>query len=157
MTARSIDVLFEDPALLADIHSIRQIVWAFDTSVPYQLPPGSVAIRFVSKDTCRELHSTFFGDPELTDVMTFPGDPEDFHAGDIAICPAFAWNVCREYHSSFPRELLLYLVHCLLHLAGFRDKSDNEIMEMRAAEQIAMELLIDRCGIPEWSYNPDSQ
>ncbi len=40
-------------------------------------------------------------------------------------------------------ELLLYLVHTLLHLAGFRDQEEADIAVMRKKEQEVLHHLAD--------------
>jgi probable rRNA maturation factor len=98
-------------------------------------------VAFVEAGECRRLHAEFFGDPGLTDVMTFPGDPADGHAGDIAICPAAAFAACRDSGLAFAAELTLYLVHAWLHLAGLDDQDPAGREEMRAAERRLMDHL----------------
>jgi ssRNA-specific RNase YbeY (16S rRNA maturation enzyme) len=64
--------------------SVRELVDAIDAYEGYPIPAGSLEIAFVDVPTCCQLHSDFFGDQDITDVMTFPGDPDDQHAGTPA-------------------------------------------------------------------------
>ena len=139
--SRQFEVTNSEPALTINPDSIERCLVHMDETSGYNIPEGSLGIAFVDVETCCRLHSDFFNDPTQTDVMTFPGDPEDNHAGDIAICPSVA-EACRiEEGTTFREELSLYLVHAWLHLAGLDDKDSNSVKEMRAAESIVMKQL----------------
>jgi len=47
----------------------------------------------------------------------------------------------KEYNDSFEDELHRVMVHGVLHYMGFKDKSDDEIKQMRTAENSALLLL----------------
>ena len=138
---RSIEARISDIQLLLDEASLQDCLRALDQQEAFPVPSGSVEVAFVSEEECCRLHDQFFGDPEATDVMTFPGDPEDNHAGDIAICPWVAHSACLESKLSFSEELTLYLVHAWLHLSGLDDKDEVGRSEMRKGESVLMEYL----------------
>ncbi len=78
------------------------------------------------------LHEEFLGDPTTTDVMTF-------EHGEILIGVEVAERQSKEYGWSFERELALYGIHGLLHLAGYDDREavDAEKMRLRQEELVA--------------------
>ncbi len=88
--------------------------------------------------------------------MTFPGDPEDEHAGDILICPEYAADAAVEYNQAFADEVTLYIVHGWLHLAGLCDKTDSEQQRMRYAEETIMNHIRTLSTIPKLSMTKDS-
>lgn len=111
--------------------------------------------------TC-ELHEQFLDDPSETDVITFPGDeiftaPErrkiansrgkikadagDAFAGEIVICVPQALRAAAQFGTEPADEILLYLVHGWLHLAGLDDLAEDTRRQMRAAEAEALEIL----------------
>lgn len=149
--AREIEACSEDPRLQLQAASVVNCLQDLE-GVTAPVPEGSLAVVFVDPASCSQLHGDFFGDPSVTDVMTFPGDPEDDHAGDIAICPEVAAAAALEHGLSFAEELTLYLVHAWLHLGGLRDKTAAEQAAMRAAEDAAMKHLRATKGIlqAEW-------
>ena len=131
-----------DSRLVIDRDSVSALIHFLDTAdIPWTIPEGDLAIAFVDEATCKNLHTTFFQDDSVTDVMTFPGMAEDDHAGDLAICPAYASAHAAEYGQSFAEELTLYLIHGWLHLAGLDDRTEVAIAEMRSAEKTVMERL----------------
>ncbi len=142
--ARRVEISIEENRLQLEETSVQKLVDAFDSFHSYPVPEGSLEIAFVEVETCCRLHGDFFGDPDPTDVMTFPGDPEDKHAGDIAVCPQVAFEASRSSGLPFNKELSLYIVHACLHLAGLKDDSTDNIARMRKAESELMDFLTSR-------------
>ena len=137
--SRPVEASVEDPRLELGEGSVERLFHFLDTlDIPWSVAPGTLAVAFVGESRCAELHEAFFGDESVTDVMTFPGDPEDGHAGDLAICPAHAARQAPAYQQTFAEELTLYLVHGWLHLAGLDDREEEAIRAMRAAEDDLM-------------------
>lgn len=62
-------------------------------------------------------------------------------AGEICVCVDQALRSAAELKNAPADELLLYLVHGWLHLAGFDDISESDRAAMRAAEQTALSVL----------------
>jgi probable rRNA maturation factor len=139
--SRDTGLLIQDKRLSMDLASLEACVSGLDAAKPQAVPAGSIEVAFVDEAECSRLHQAFFNDPEITDVMTFPGDTEDGHAGDIAICPAVAETAAQESGLPFHEELTLYLVHGWLHLAGLGDSNEEERKQMRQAEATMMDHL----------------
>ena len=142
--SRNVEVLILDQRLRIDEKSVGTCLMALAQLTQFTVPQGDLEVAFVDPSTCSRLHGDFFDDPDLTDVMTFPGDPEDGLAGNIAICPQIAAEACVESGLEFAAELTLYLVHSWLHLAGLEDHDDAARNEMRQAEEVCMDHLHSR-------------
>lgn len=139
---RLVEATNEDPRLDLDLAEAERLFQVLDTiELPWKIPPGDLGVAFVAEASCRQLHADFFDDDSVTDVMTFPGDPEDEHAGDLAVCPAHAARQAPVFGEDFATELTLYLVHGWLHLAGLDDRSPETVAAMRAAEVQVIEKL----------------
>lgn len=150
---RSVEILNEVPGFRIDANTVEKLIQTLDEFEAFTIPPGHLDIVYVTAERCGELHRDHFDDPSITDVMTFPGDPDDDHAGDIAICPQYAAEACLDHGTSFPEEVTLYLLHAWLHLAGFDDQSDTARSEMRDAEERLMTYVLNTCGLPACSLN----
>ncbi|MCD8482334.1 MAG: rRNA maturation RNase YbeY [Verrucomicrobia bacterium] len=132
----------------------QEIVHMFQLLDSWQeavIPQGTLSIAFLNLEESGTVHQQFFGDPAPTDVMTFPGDPDDDHAGDIAVCPDIALEATAHFDTSFNHELTLYLVHGWLHLAGYDDQDQVTTKTMRLMEQQAMDLLTAKNALPHFS------
>lgn len=96
------------------------------------LPEVSVAI--VSDRRMAALHEKFMNQAGPTDVLTFDH-------GEIVISADTASRNAQVFRNPVARELLLYVVHGLLHLHGFDDgtPADRRKME-KAQDQIVREI-----------------
>ncbi|NBR72347.1 MAG: hypothetical protein EBQ51_01290 [Verrucomicrobia bacterium] len=86
--------------------------------------PAPLGIVFVSPQESGRLHQIHLGDPSPADVLAFPH-------GEIIVCPAVAGALCRGHGLSLREELLTYILHGILHLAGFRDTTPSGALAMR--------------------------
>jgi probable rRNA maturation factor len=93
------------------------------------LPEELCALHVVLVDraTMARVHGDFLGDPTETDVITFP-------YGEILVCPAVAQDQAAGYGLEVEREILLYALHGLLHLAGYDDTTTKLAKEMALAQ-----------------------
>ncbi len=103
---------------------------------------GEVTVHFVTKRAICKLHAQFFNDPTPTDCISFPYAQEkeafDPMLGEVFVCP----KVAEEYDPENPQaEIILYIVHGLLHLLGYDDQDKKERARMRRAEKAALQLL----------------
>jgi probable rRNA maturation factor len=121
--------------------SIRNLFWKLDQGNRFYLAEGDLSISFVSKKKMGAIHGQFLGDRSPTDVITFQGDSALNFAGEIVVCPLYALEQNKIYGTTFEEEIKLYLVHGYLHLCGLKDKSEEEIREMREGEAFCMDFL----------------
>lgn len=145
---RTVETLNEVPGFRIDTAAVEKLIRTLDEFEAFSIPPGHLDIAYITVERCCELHEQHFGDPDPTDVMTFPGDADEEHAGDIAICPQYAAEACLEHGTSFAEEVTLYLIHAWLHLAGFDDLNESSIAGMREAEERLMTYILNTCGLP---------
>lgn len=73
----------------------------------------------------------------VTDVLTF--DFEDGTA-EIVICPQIASRYAKRHQTSTDKEIVLYVVHGILHLAGYDDHSPQDTLKMRRMENELLEM-----------------
>jgi probable rRNA maturation factor len=87
-----------------------------------------VEVALVSDKRITEIHRRFMNDPAPTDVITF-------QHGEIVISVETAKSQAREFGTSLDHELRLYIVHGLLHLHGFEDKTAAGAAEMKRVQE----------------------
>jgi rRNA maturation RNase YbeY len=88
-------------------------------------------ITLLDDDEMGRIHGEFLGDASPTDVITFDH-------GELLIGVETALKQAEVFNSSPDREIALYGIHGMLHLAGFDDRSENEAKAMANRQ---MELL----------------
>ncbi len=86
-----------------------------------------IEISFVSDKAIARVHGEFLNDPTPTDVITFPH-------GEIIISLDTAHRQAAEHHETYEREVALYIIHGLLHLAGWDDHGESERLEMHSRQ-----------------------
>ncbi|QTN31305.1 rRNA maturation RNase YbeY [Akkermansiaceae bacterium] len=89
---------------------------------------ATLEVALVDDETSSRVHMDFMEIPGATDVITF-------HHGEIVIGAEVALRQAAEYGEPPGREILRYLVHGLLHLAGHEDVEDSERKAMEAAQE----------------------
>ena len=92
---------------------------------------GAIEVALVDDAIIDQVHRDFMDIEGATDVITF-------HHGEIVISAETAFRQAAEYHEPPAREILRYLVHGLLHLAGHDDAADAS----RAAMEDAQEAIV---------------
>lgn len=99
------------------------------------IPASEINVAIVDNAQIHETNRQFLEHDYPTDVITFPWDePEGPLKGDIMVSAEMAAQVAAEYGWSADDELLLYVIHGALHLAGYDDHSDEDRAKMRERE-----------------------
>ncbi|QDT98088.1 rRNA maturation RNase YbeY [Gimesia aquarii] len=110
---------------------------------------ADISLAIVDNPMIRELNQQYLEHDYDTDVLSFllecQIDPSKQEAdlrgagktieGEIIVSAEMAVSMSEVYHWSADHELLLYIIHGLLHLCGYDDLSDEEILLMRTKEQ----------------------
>jgi probable rRNA maturation factor len=139
--------------------SVSKLFALLDKHPSARIPAGELSIAFLDDAEICRLHAQFLSDPAPTDVITFPGDPaagvfgEPF-AGEICVCVPQARREAVKHGNTLADELLLYLVHGWLHLAGYDDLQDAARAAMRDAERETLAYLKTAGFIPRWGDAP---
>jgi len=113
-------------------------------------PPGELSVVFLTDPALARLHGDFLADPAPTDVITFPGQPDFGTAGEICVSADAAARFAAAHRRSFAEELLLYVAHGWLHLAGYDDLEPAKKRAMRRAEARAMRVLRTAAAVPDF-------
>ena len=99
---------------------------------------GEVRVRIVDDAEMTRLHAQHCNDPTPTDVLTFDLR-DDAHASapldtDIVVCLGVAQAQAAARGHTPERELLLYIVHGMLHCLGHDDHADEDFQRMHRTE-----------------------
>ncbi len=143
-TSRAVHILNAHPGLRLDRRGLIRVIHRLDAHAERFLggpESGELSLAFLTDDALARLHGEFLGDPTPTDVITFEGEPAFGTAGEICVSPDTASRFSSARGRDFSEELLLYVVHGWLHLAGYDDRQPAPKRRMRAAEARALSLL----------------
>lgn len=89
---------------------------------------AELSIVFVDDEKIKELNNDYLGEDAPTDVLSFPLDDFDGKSnekicGEIIISVETALHTAEKMNSVVESEIYLYVVHGLLHLIGYDDKT----------------------------------
>jgi probable rRNA maturation factor len=94
-----------------------------------------ISLAVVDDATMQTLNRQYLNHDWPTDVLSFVLDDDHNHLeGEIILSADTAAANAAELGCPAAAEQLLYAIHGALHLVGYRDKSKQEIDEIRSAE-----------------------
>ena len=103
---------------------------------------GILNFIFTSDDILLELNQHYLGHDTLTDIITFDmSDMKNRLEGDIYISLDRAKENSKIYKETIEREVSRLIIHGVLHLAGYMDKTRAQQADMRAKEDYYLTLL----------------
>ncbi len=102
-----------------------------------QVRDYEISLAFVDNETSHRLNKRYLDHDEATDVLSFPlSDPSAKKlAGELVIGVEIARDQAAERGHDVQAEMALYVIHGLLHLCGYDDKSPQEVKAMRERER----------------------
>ena len=114
--------------------------WLKDTIVNEKKKVGDINYIFCSKQYLKKMNNDYLSKNYETDVISFDFSNDNKISGDIYISSetvkknSIIFNVC------FNNELKRVMVHGLLHLLNYNDKSKQELKIMREKENFYINL-----------------
>jgi probable rRNA maturation factor len=106
-------------------------------------PAACISIAVVDNATIHRLNRNHLCHDWPTDVITFPlsGPGETACSGEVVVSAEMAVSSARELNGEPLSELGLYLIHGLLHLCGYDDKSEADAAAMAARQAELLESI----------------
>ncbi|MBU0722028.1 rRNA maturation RNase YbeY [Patescibacteria group bacterium] len=94
----------------------------------YKIKNKEFSLAFVGDAEIKKLNLTYRGLNKATDVLSFSGDGD--YLGEIIINYNQVKLQAGDFKNSAEKELIFILVHGLLHLIGYDDKTDKQRKKM---------------------------
>lgn len=101
---------------------------------------AELSIAFVDEDEIRRLNKRFLGKDSPTDVISFPLETKRrWVEGEVVVCVPVALKEATKMRMDAEDEIMLYVVHGILHLLGYNDirRKDAKIMHHVEREVLA--------------------
>jgi len=95
---------------------------------------GEARVRVVTDTEMDDAHRRYAGVPGTTDVLTFDLAQGDELDVDLLVCAEVAGRQASERGHDRAKELLLYVVHGLLHCVGYDDHDPDDSARMHQRE-----------------------
>ena len=129
----------ENVSLNADEKLIIKWLTNSVNSLDYSI--GELSFVFCSDDYLRKLNIKHLNQDYFTDVITFDYSKEMSLIGDVFISTERVKENAKLFNVSFNEELFRVIIHGVLHLCGFKDKTKEEKAEMRSKENDFLSLI----------------
>ena len=139
------------PRLRFNRAQLKRVITTLDAHAAEFLggvPSGELSLVFFDDHALAQLHADYLADSATTDVITFEGDAVHGLAGEICVSVDTARAYAKKHRRDFATELLLYVVHGWLHLAGYDDLQPAKKRTLRRAETRALKILRHRKIVP---------
>ncbi|MCR4288750.1 MAG: rRNA maturation RNase YbeY [Candidatus Scalindua sp.] len=103
---------------------------------------AKLSIAFVDNKEIKKLNNRYFNLNEVTDVIAFPlNNHKSALNGEIVVSVETAVDTAMKENIDVEAEIILYVVHGLLHLLGYRDGDRNDARIMHEKESNILKTL----------------
>jgi rRNA maturation RNase YbeY len=137
----SINFFYEDTSFILDTPALTS-QWVFDIIQYHSFDIEAINFIFCSDDYLLEINRSYLDHDYYTDIITFDnresvGDPME---SDIFISIDRVEENANGLHLPADRELHRVLIHGILHLLGWNDKTAEQKQAMREKEEACLSL-----------------
>jgi rRNA maturation RNase YbeY len=97
---------------------------------------------FCNDEYLHSINFEYLDHDTLTDIITFDNSEEDeLIEGDIFVSIERIIDNTKDFNTTFEQEFKRVIVHGILHLCGYCDKTDQNEKQMREKEDYYLRLL----------------
>lgn len=116
--------------------------WIKTVANSHHKKTGPIHFVFCTDEELLEKNIHFLNHKTLTDIITFDYSEQDKISGDIFISvPRVSENAVK-FGVDAETEMRRVLIHGILHLCGFKDKTEAQEKKMRQMENKALRLWV---------------
>ncbi len=108
--------------------------WLCAVAKTEEVTIDNLTFVFCDDEYLLNINRTYLQHDYYTDIITFPYQQGKIIESDIFISISRVRDNAKEHKVDFHQELLRVMVHGLLHLIGYGDKTDHQAKIMRAKE-----------------------
>jgi rRNA maturation RNase YbeY len=103
---------------------------------------GEINYIFCDDEYLLKKNQDFLNHDTLTDIITFDYSEENKLSADIFISIERVKENALIFAVPFEKELKRVIIHGILHLIGYKDKSEEEAKTMRSKENFYLAIII---------------
>ena len=135
-----LDINYEDVDDLS-LSDIDLTNWISKVCITENYNLGDISLIFCSDEYLLDMNRTHLDHDYYTDIITFDYTDNQIVSGDLFISIDRVRDNATDFNVSFDHELHRVIIHGVLHLCGYKDKSDDEEKLMRTKENNALSLI----------------
>lgn len=114
--------------------------WLFRLAESERKNVGEINYIFCDDEYLLEINQNYLDHDTYTDIISFDNTVGNSLNGDIFISTERVEENAAEYNVDFLQELKRVIAHGMLHLCGYKDKSESESELMRGKEDEKIEM-----------------
>ena len=104
---------------------------------------GNLNLIFCSDEFIRAYNKEFLDHDFETDIITFHDENEEGQTeGELLISTDTVKSNSKKFKTDFDNELNRVIIHGVLHLCGYKDKTKREKIEMRKKENFYLKNIL---------------
>ena len=134
---------FQNKKLLDDVDFLELSKWLKQIVIREKKNLGDIVYVFCDDKFLLEKNIKYLNHDYLTDIITFDYCEDRTISGDILISVERVRENAKSYNVSFFTEIKRVIVHGLLHLLGYDDKTNSSKKEMTEKEDFYLNLYDD--------------
>jgi rRNA maturation RNase YbeY len=115
--------------------------WIYLTVEAQGKKTGEIDCIFCSDEYLLEMNQSYLEHDYYTDIITFDYTEDGVVSGDLFISLDTVKSNAEKFGTSYEDELNRVIIHGILHLCGFKDKTPEEEAIMRKKEDEALWIL----------------
>jgi probable rRNA maturation factor len=147
-----LEILNVQEVLAIDLEKVRSICERMLDDCG--IKSGKMNVVLVDSDTIHQYNKDFLQHDYPTDTISFPLEDrrsEGHLEGEVLVCTEVAKDRAKEFGWTAEEELLLYVVHGMLHLIGFDDTTPEQRTIMQEKERTYLATL--GIQVPQWNWD----
>ena len=122
-------------------HKLLLKKWIKSVVSKYGKRVGDINVILCDDHSILEINMQFLSHDYYTDIITFDYCEDDFINGELYISVDTVKANAEEYSQDFDVEMHRVIIHGVLHLCGLDDHAEDDIKQMRDAENLALQEL----------------
>ena len=115
--------------------------WVYLVIEKYYKKPGAINYIFCSDEEILRINKQYLNHDYYTDIITFDYSENEIISGDLFISLDTVKSNSEKFDTVYEEELCRVMIHGILHLCGFKDKTSVDGKIMREKENEALNLL----------------
>lgn len=134
-------IYFHREGVVLELNENNISNWIEKSIVVLGLEPSEISIIFCDDEHLKTINTQYLGHDYYTDIITFDYSSNNQVSGDLFISTDRVIENADENNVAFIDELYRVIIHGVLHLCGFNDKTDEEKVEIRKKENHFLNLI----------------
>ena len=103
-----------------------------------------ITIIFCSDEYLLRLNKEYLSHDYYTDIITFEYSNKTEYSGDLFISLDRVEENAKIFHKTYENELYRVMLHGILHLVGYNDKTEREKQQMKEKENNYLTLIEEK-------------